>query len=120
MLIIKNSEGNVLRTVNLVNCPWGQVQSCVEYCRGLKFVSTPSHGGYLVAKVFAKKHLSVAAQKIGVAVGNYLAYEQDVKAMVIDIELHDIIKPNRTKDEILVDFVKWVPEYLEYLKVIAQ
>jgi len=120
MLNIVNANREVLRTVSLINGPWGQVQTCMEYCRGLKFVTTASHGGYLVSRVFARKNLSVAAQKLGKEAGNYLAYEEDVLAMVVDIELYDMIKPNRSKEDILADFVKWHPEYSDYLKVLAQ
>jgi hypothetical protein len=115
MLTICDRDGKTLRLVKIINSPWGTVQSCTEYQRGLKFVSTASHGGYLISKVLASRILSPLAFQSGAEVGNYLAYEEDVDAMIIDIELYDTIKPNRTKDEIIEALSKWRPEYCKSL-----
>ena len=42
--------------------PWGEVQHKEVYQRGLTWVSTASHGGFMVAKGFAQRHLSDAAR----------------------------------------------------------
>lgn len=44
---------------------------------GVHSVSTPGHGGVLVGKAIARKHLSPQAQKIGKAFGGFLAFEED-------------------------------------------
>jgi len=67
--------------------PWGKANTSNSYERGIAFVSTPRHGGWLVGKGYAKKHLSTQAQEAGVDFGSYLAYEEDCLAAVIDYEL---------------------------------
>jgi len=67
--------------------PWGNSDSEKRYDRGLTWVGTPSHGGFLVGKAYARKHLTAAAQAVGEPFGQYLAFEEDCKAAVILFEL---------------------------------
>lgn len=111
--------------------PWGQATFARQYERGISFVGSASHGGYLVARGYAKKNFSKAAQQVGKDFGAYLAYEEDCLAAVIDLELlrKDGQKfvnwfygdnPRPSIDELEKTFQasisRWVPEYdLNYL-----
>lgn len=67
--------------------PWGKVQAEDSICRGLSFVHTASHGGYMISKGLAKKLLSSPAQEVGMKWGGYLCYEEDCNAAIVDYEL---------------------------------
>jgi hypothetical protein len=67
--------------------PWGNSDSEKHYERGLTWVGTPSHSGFLVGKAYARKHRTPAAQAVGEPFGQYLAFEEDCKAAVILFEL---------------------------------
>jgi len=60
-----------------MNTPWGNAQQVEQYTRGFSNVSTASHGGFMIGKGFAEKHLSKSAIKRGMKYCNYLAYEED-------------------------------------------
>lgn len=112
MVTITDGLGNVKRTVGLMTSMWGKVQSCREYARGVKFVSTPSHGGYIVSRKFAEATLSSAAVAKGTVYGNYVCYEEDCLAAIVDLELFDLIKPKSTKEELIKDINNFYPDYL--------
>ena len=67
--------------------PWGKVDRIEKYTPGLVWVSTPSHGGFMVTKTFARQNLSPAAIKRGDRYGNYLAYEEDIDWAIVAFEL---------------------------------
>ena len=56
---------------------WGAAQSVENLCRGVRLVSTARHGGLLVSKDFAKKHIPQSVlDKIPIK-NNYYQFEQD-------------------------------------------
>lgn len=57
--------------------PWGFVQSSTRVVSGVRWVSTPSHGGLMVAEATASKYLSEAALAAGERWGGYYCYEED-------------------------------------------
>jgi hypothetical protein len=67
--------------------PWGKSDSKIIVKRGLSFVTTPSHGGFMVSKAYAGKHFSKAAIKRGKEYGSYLAYEEDCDYAVVVWEI---------------------------------
>lgn len=67
--------------------PWGVSNWSLSIDRGLSFHSTPSHGGYLVGKGYAKKHLSAEALKCGFPWGNYICFEEDCAAEYLENEI---------------------------------
>jgi hypothetical protein len=69
-----------------MNTPWGRSDYEKRFDRGLTLVGTPSHGGFLVGRAYASKHLSAAAQAAGDLFGDYLAYEEDCDAAIILLE----------------------------------
>lgn len=101
--------------------PWGLSQHVESFARGLCSVSTASHGGFMVAKGFARKHLSQEAQAQGLEYGDYLAYEEDCLWAVVAYELPEywpLMFPNNPdtlsqKEMIRNSLVRWVPEYLK-------
>jgi hypothetical protein len=60
--------------------PWGSTQSLYDHptLRGVRIVSTASHGGMGIAGGIARKVLSPAAYKIGEKYGGYVWFEEDV------------------------------------------
>jgi Domain of unknown function (DUF7007) len=70
-----------------MNTPWGRSDYEKKFERGLTWVSTPSHGGFLVARGTAERLLSPAAIAHGDPYGEYLAYEEDCDAAIILYEL---------------------------------
>jgi hypothetical protein len=72
-----------------MNTPWGKSDSKQTVRRGLSFVTTPSHGGFMVAKGYAYKHFSPEAIVRGKAYGGYLAYEEDCDASIVLWEAYD-------------------------------
>jgi len=94
--------------------PWGNSDSETRYERGLTWVGTPSHGGFLVGKAYAKQHLTPAAQAVGQSFGQYLAYEEDCDAAVILYELPKTREgfSNVLDAELIESLSRWHPEYL--------
>jgi hypothetical protein len=82
------------------NSPWGEVDDCDTLCPGVFLVSTPSHGGVMVAKDM-EVILSPAARKCGQRQNGFLCFEEDsteaiVLRELLDKKLWDI--PDRIKD----------------------
>jgi len=94
--------------------PWGNSDSETRYDRGLTWVGTPSHGGFLVGKAYARKHLTPAAQNVGVPFGQYLAFEEDCDAAVILLELPQTREgfSHVSDAELVESLFRWHPEYL--------
>jgi len=68
--------------------PWGEVQHCETICPGVFMVSTPGHGGIMVAQD-AAAFLSPAARKCGFRKGGYICFEEDSQEAVALRELMD-------------------------------
>jgi len=67
--------------------PWGKIQTTKVYARGLRDVSTASHGGFMVSRGLAERILSKAAQKRGMEWHGYLCYEEDCDWAIVVMEL---------------------------------
>jgi len=67
--------------------PWGKVDNEVKFARGLIWVETASHGGFLVGLGFADRFLTGAARARGKQWGSYLAYEEDCDCLIVLYEL---------------------------------
>ena len=95
--------------------PWGNSDSEKRYERGLTWVGTPSHGGFLVGKAYAQKHLTPAAVAEGKPFGQYIAYEEDCDAAIILYELPATREgfSNVTDSDLLLSLSRWHPEYLK-------
>jgi len=99
-----------------MNTPWGHSDSETHFERGLTLVGTPSHGGFLVGRAYAEKHLSPAAIAEGDSFGGYLAYEEDCDASIILLELPQTrtpFSPEHVTDEALIRSLSyWHEGYL--------
>ena len=67
--------------------PWGDSDYEKRIQRGLTWVSTPSHGGFMVSRTVAAKLLTPAAIAAGQSFGDYLAFEEDCDAAIVLFEL---------------------------------
>lgn len=66
--------------------PWGTADAFFPVIRGVRFLSTPSHGGLAVAKGVASKLLSDAARYAAEYANGYYWFEEDCK---INIALYE-------------------------------
>lgn len=66
--------------------PWGRAEEIVRLERGVSWVSTPGHGGFMVAQGVAKKLLTPEAQSRGYKYCGYLAYEEDCDYAIVLFE----------------------------------
>ena len=68
---------------------WGEVQECTEIANGVFQVSTPSHGGMMIAADLAEQVLSLEAIDIGYYEDGFYSFEEDCNAQVPLRELLD-------------------------------
>jgi hypothetical protein len=94
--------------------PWGNSDSEKRYERGLTWVGTPSHGGFLIGKAYARKHLTPAAIAEGQPFGQYLAFEEDCDAAIVLYELPATREgfSNVTDEDLFLSLSRWHPAYL--------
>lgn len=57
--------------------PWGRADQVTKIETGVSWVSTPSHGGLMVALGAARKYLTPKAIEFGQQCGGYVAFEED-------------------------------------------
>jgi hypothetical protein len=96
-----------------MNSPWGKVDSVQRIARGLSFVGTPSHGGFMVADGFARKYLSSAALLRGERFGNYYAFEEDCDTFIILLEIPSSRQGTVTDEaKIIEGLSRWHLDYL--------
>ena len=99
-----------------MNTPWGKVQLKETIERGLHSVETSSHGGFMVSLGYAKKNLSLAAQRKGYVFQNYLAYEEDCRANIIFLEIPSsrkvLINPNLDDNHFIKAISDFDADYL--------
>jgi hypothetical protein len=98
-----------------MHTPWGVSDYEKKIQRGLTWVSTPSHGGFMVARATAEKLLSPAAVGCGEQFGSYLAYEEDCDAAIVLYELPQTREgfSHVTDAELLESLSYWRIPYLE-------
>lgn len=104
--------------------PWGRADSQKELLPHIYSVSTPSHGGIMIAKSEAKVRLSPAAQKHGWSWGNWLCYEEDCEWAIVAWEVPGIW-PNffcrfegDVKEYILQTLSSWNADFLLEIGVV--
>lgn len=68
--------------------PWGEVDYCDTLCPGVFLVSTPGHGGAMVARDM-ELILSPAARKHGQRQNGFLCFEEDTEEAIVLRELLD-------------------------------
>lgn len=104
-----------------MHSPWGPVQIKTTICRGFVYVSTAGHGGFMLSKTFAEKHLRKAALRRAERYGGYYCYEHDADWAIPAWELpnlHQQIFSNSVKAQenprqyILERLSSWNADYL--------
>ncbi len=104
-----------------MNTPWGKSDSKTTYMRGVSFVTTPSHGGFMVADAAARKLLSPSALLRGEQYGNYYAFEEDCDYAIVMLELQesqplpDVLSfPINipTRESLVASLSRWHADYL--------
>jgi len=105
-----------------MNTPWGYSDFQQTLTRGLTIVGTPSHGGAMVSRGFAKNHLTNAARNRAYRFGDYYAYEEDCDIAIVMYELPEYFSSeDRTSEEIIQSAIKslsmWYADYLLELGV---
>ena len=90
------------------NSPWGEVDQESKIQEGVYFVSTPSHGGFMVHK---SVKLSEAARLRGQVFGEFLAFEEDCDAAIVAWELQ-IFNGRTTAEDIKRALVFWHEDYV--------
>lgn len=101
----------------MTQTPWGKSQQSHKIQRGLTFHSTSRHGGFLVSKRFAERHLSPAAIARGQRWGNYYAFEEDCLAAIVELEIpaaRSVFQNSHilTEDKLITALSRWYPDYL--------
>ena len=71
---------------------WGAAQSVENLCRGVRLVFTARHGGLLVSKGFAEKHIPQSVLEKIPFRDNYYQFEEDGKLK--EIKGYKFIKIN--------------------------
>lgn len=66
--------------------PWGESDETIVLARGVVWVSTPSHGGFLFTSIAAHKLLTAEARQAAEFRNGQFAYEEDCKAAIIFYE----------------------------------
>lgn len=72
-----------------MNTPWGKAQQIAEFDKGILWVDTASHGGYLVPKDVVSTMPQPIQDYIATSIyggpwGNYMAFEEDCEAALVD------------------------------------
>jgi hypothetical protein len=101
------------------NTPWGIPDTINKIIEGLYFVSTPSHGGYMVEKSLAKKLLpatSIDSGFLGQAWGNYYCYEEDCAYAVLEYFILCRNPVDETRKALEAFLEKNIFEYLNVIK----
>lgn len=110
--------------------PWGTIQHSGSITRGVRAVSTASHGGLMVAPGWAEKYLSETARSYGEPYGSYLCYEEDCACCIVLYEIYSnqelrdvaeqdvkLFSDNRTVEEerekLIESLSRYYPSYLE-------
>jgi hypothetical protein len=70
--------------------PWGGIQNKQNLVRGVRFVSTASHGGLMITERFANRWLTKQARALAERWGSYFCYEEDCAYAIPCIENREI------------------------------
>ncbi|MDA8664220.1 hypothetical protein N9L66_04595 [Porticoccaceae bacterium] len=105
--------------------PWGLAQQVISHAEGFSTVFTASHGGMMVSRDAAEKHLSEAARKQALKHGDYYCYEEDCAYLIPLFDARNLRKQlvsdnlflgSKTDEEVesyLIESLRyWHPDYL--------
>jgi hypothetical protein len=97
-----------------MHTPWGRSDYQKQFRRGVTWVSTPSHGGFMIAEGTARELLSAAAIAEGELCCGYLAFEEDCDAAIVLYELPETREgfSNTSDAELIASLSAWNLPYL--------
>jgi hypothetical protein len=109
---------------NQIKTPWGEGHINEVYLPGSVFgVTTPSHGGIMIEKSYAKINLSKAARAKAIPCGQFIGFEEDCRWVIPVFELPwlcDQIKlrmPDLDHEYMLKWISYWDADYLIERKI---
>lgn len=109
----------IRRISEKINTPWGVTDFSELVAKGIKFVSTPSHGGYLIDKQVAEGRIPLKVLKsLFVKVSEnspYYAFEEDCDAVLVPLFFPEITSPENR--ELALAMVKGMKSYFEKMGV---
>lgn len=116
----KRKKESKKESKKMKNTYWGPCQSIEVLETGAVWVSTASHGGLMLTKTYAEKHLSEAARRRGARFGSYYAYEEDCAYAIAIWELPHLHKEffkyhdanENHKDLLLKILSAWYADFL--------
>jgi hypothetical protein len=91
--------------------PWGTSQTVTTHQRGYHYVTTGSHGGYMLSAGFAAKFLSLSAVHRGLRYNGYVCFEEDCAYAMVEFEL-PMVTTQEYKDGLFKTLSRWYPNYL--------
>lgn len=99
------------------NSYWGKVQTSKTLVRGVTWVSTAGHGGFMISKGWAEKNLTETARKYGAVYGGYLCYEEDIRCEIIFLEhpefhTNEIFTNEYNREKTIKNLSGYYPQYL--------
>lgn len=96
----------------LIFSPWGRIISAKTICRGLHYVTTHIHGGYILSNALAKKILPEKAIKLGSPYNNnnYICYEYSEDWLILYYEILTINTNNKHANRTKESFLKYLKE----------
>ena len=109
------NELAIMSSNNVTWTPWGMSHSIDAVCRGVRWVSTPGHGGLAISRALAEKKLSQAALSIGEFANGYYWYEEDCACMVPIFECPKFDDRPFDAEEFKESIQRFFPEYFERL-----
>lgn len=77
---------------NPFSTPWGRAQRITIFKRGFRFVTTASHGGFMISAKLAELRLSAGAKHFGQVYGGYICFEEDSLFSIIQFEFPSVAK----------------------------
>jgi|GEM_PF-3412546 len=96
--------------------PWGNSQDRKSYGRGFNWVSTASHGGFMLTVPAAYSSLTLAAISRGERWGKYICFEEDCDASMVIFECvktqGDFAPDSKAFDQLRKSLSYWRPDYL--------
>jgi len=98
--------------------PWGSTQQAYVICRGVRLVSTASHGGLKISEKLAEKTLSVLARSYAIHANGAYWFEEDCLCAMAYYEQPSWMKPFLEPNEslpletCLKTLQMYYPEYL--------
>lgn len=93
---------------HILNSPWGKVDVETKIQEGVYFVSSSSHGGFMVHRSI---NLSEAAKNEADVHGNYYCFEEDSLANIVVQELN--IQGKANSEDVKRALCFWLPRYVK-------